>query len=200
MSLEQILKRIEEDAGAAIQKLQEDTSRKLQEIEEQTDAGIKALEAKKHAETAEDIENEKKRRMSIKRLALRNNTLRLKHELIDEAFKKAFSKAAELPAEEYKSLMERFFADFAEPGKGKIFISRKDKDLINDEFIARALNKISAPGREYGYETADEFVPIEGGFIIETESTKIDCSLEALFLKTREALEAETAGLLFKNG
>ncbi len=200
MPLEEILKRIEEEAAGRRKEVEDRTSAEAEEIFSRADARIEKLRKQNRAETAAEIDNEKKRRLALKRLDLRNKLLEVKHEIINEVFEQAFEKIRSLPDEKYMELVQKLFLDFAEPGKGRVYISGKDKDRILPEFISRLLGKLNDSGGEYDYELADDYAEIEGGFIIETRNTKIDCSLEALFLETRNRLERETGEFLFKNG
>ncbi len=200
MPLEEILKSIEKEAAEKRKDVEDKTSAETEEISNRANARIEKLRKQKQAETAAEIDDQKKRRLALKRLDLRNGLLEVKHEIINEVFEQAFEKIRSMPDKKYMELVEKLFLDFAEPGKGRVYIAGKDQDRILPEFISRVLEKLNESGREYDYELADDDAGIEGGFIIETRNTKIDCSLEALFLETRNRLERETVEFLFKNG
>lgn len=200
MPLEEILKRIEEEASARKKEIEAKTAAEAEKIASRADEQIDRLRKKKQAETEAGIESMRKQRLALKRLDLRNELLRLKHEIIDGVYEEAFKKIRSLPEEKYMELIEKLFLDRAEAGRGRVCISEKDRGRISAEFISQAAEKLRASGRECDYELADDCPDIEGGFILETEKTRIDCSLGALFRETKNRLGRETGEFLFKNG
>ncbi len=200
MPLEQIIKRIEENFTDEKEKIEAEAAAEAEEISNRAREEIEKLKERKNTETAAEIESERKRRTALKRLELRNATLRLKRDIIEEVFEEAFEKIRGLPEADYMKLMEKFFLNFAEPGKGRVYISERDRSRVTPEFIERASGRLRDSGKEYDYELSPDFADIEGGFVLETESTKIDCSIEALFAEIRDKLESQTGEFLFNNG
>lgn len=200
MPLEQIIKRIEENAIEEKKKIEDEAAAKSEKLLAGARGKLEKLKAEKKAETEAEIENERKRRLALKRLDLRNAVLRLKRDIINEVFEEAFEEVRGLPDADYLKLMEKLFLNFAEPGKGAVYIAERDSSRLTPEFIEQASGKLGNSGKDYDYRLSDDFADIGGGFVLETESTKIDCSLEALFAEIRDELERQTGELLFKNG
>lgn len=200
MPLEQIIKRIEENSTEEKKKIEAGAAAEAEEISNRARAEIEKLKERKNTETAAETESERKRRLALKRLDLRNGTLRLKRDIINEVFEEAFERVRGLPEADYMKLMEKFFLNFAEPGKGRMYISERDGSRLTPEFIERASGRLRDSGKEYDYKLSSDFADIEGGFVLETETTRIDCSLEALFAEIRDKLERQTGEFLFKNG
>lgn len=200
MALENILKRIQEDSRKKAAEIKARSERERGEVIKRAEKEMEDLRKRNETRASKAAEEEKKRRLSLKRLALKNRLLALKHEIIDEVFEEAFEKIRSLPEKEYLQLFSKLLEEHAEPGRGGILVSEKDRARIDSGFISGITSKLSADAEEYDYSLSDESADIEGGFILKTGSITLDCSFEALFSAARAELEKQAGDILFKDG
>ncbi len=200
MALEEIIRRIEDETREKTKEIESGAKKEAEKILRGADSEAEKLKNKIYEETQKQIESERKKKLSLKRLELKKDILQAKHKILNDTFERAFDSIRRLPGEEYKNLIRKIFMDSAEPGSGKVYISAKDENRIDSGFLESINKALNESGMNCDYQLAPERVPIEGGFILEAGNVKIDCSLEALFQGTREKLEQEAGKILFSDG
>jgi V/A-type H+/Na+-transporting ATPase subunit E len=200
MALENILQKIEDENRKKIEETHAKARKEGEEILKKADADIDKIKKRISDQTSAAIEDERKRRMSIKRLQLKNRLLSQKHEIINNVFDEAFKKIRNLPEKEYLSLIEKLLLAYSEPGEGILYISEEDRERISAEFISRINSSMQEKGKKRSYKLSEENAGIKGGFILKTESLTVDCSLRALFSEAKQNLLKEAGEILFKDG
>lgn len=187
MSIESIIKRIEDEAKAYAGQRKDEAESQKKEI--LADAQTKADKIKADAQERADKESKllAERRESVAGLESRKMVLQVKQEVIAESFEKALDRLLDLKEEDYMKFFESQIATFEKEG-GEILLNAEDKKKIGDK-----LAKLLKGDLKLSDETAD----IKGGFILKQGDISINCSLEKLLEDKKEEMVGEIAAKLF---
>lgn len=191
MSLAQITEKIRNDAQKEADEIlskakgQADfiTQKAGQECDE-----IKAgFDARFEAERPEII----KRREIVANLDVEKMKLRSKRKLIEDVYRGALAKMAEIPKAEYLDFCARLLDAAVSTRDEKVTVGYQEK-YLDREWVA-AYNGEHGSSLELSEEKAD----ISGGFILVRGRTSIDCSWEMLIKVLQEKQESDVVKRLF---
>lgn len=151
----------------------------------------------------------------VARLEARKLHLKIKQQMIDEAFKLALEKLTKLPEDEYISTLAHLAAESSISGDEEIILSPKDRAAYGKQITAEAnrilkLRKeksepasIAKLGRQIlsqlsgGLKLSDETRSISGGVILSKDKMEINATFDTLIRLEREKLSGEVAQILF---
>jgi len=131
----------------------------------------------------------KSRGDSAAALTGRKMLLTAKQQIIDETLEAAKLHLLNLPDAEYFSYLERLIKKFSLGQDGEILFSAKDLKRIPAGFDTVL--------KQNSLKLSNETRNIEGGFVLLYGDIEENCSVEALFLAGREALQDKIKDLLF---
>lgn len=163
---------------------------------------------------------------SVAQLECRKANLAVKQQVIDEAFQLAKERLLALPEEQYVDLLAELAAKASSTGREKLIFSQADRARVGktvvvaaNEKLARAvapklpdevtdsragalLDKVVAGASALLNGTAmltlsEETRPMEGGFVLSSGSTEVNCTFDALIRLQRDALAIQVANVLF---
>jgi len=165
------------------------------EILLQAQATVEELRQTRFNECHERLELEETRLLGNSRLQARNTILQAKHEILDEAFEKAFAVLADLRNRpEYGEIFQRLAGKALEEFEGgdqdgvKVFVDERDLELCRDFFEGRRIScKI---------DTSRSFL---GGLEMSSADGRFNISntLEGRLAKMRHGLNGQLAQILF---
>lgn len=196
MGLEDITKRIIDDAeeqAKQIKKQAEDSAKEFIKVAEEE---VKVSKAESLAVAEREAANEKKRLLALARLEARKIILGKKQEAIEAAFEKTKALLASLPQDRYrKFLLERLLKEAT--GQEEIIVASRDKDYFTTAFLDEVNSKLQKMGKSGNLKLSDEKRDIEGGFVLKLGGIEVDSSLDAVVNSSREELEEEVIKILF---
>jgi vacuolar-type H+-ATPase subunit E/Vma4 len=162
-------------------------------------------EANKKLEINEKSSQDKVKTMTtaFERLA-KKEILFKKKELIDETFNQALNKLKSMSDSELQSFVKKYLLAESLTGKEvlkvnkadygrylSLFSSAKPSDLVT-------LDKLNSKlGSKYNLKLSNEYVNIDGGFIIVGEHYDIDLSFNSILYIIKEQNETEIADILY---
>jgi len=196
--LEAIKKQIIEDARAESDKLLDQAR---QRAEERRSARL-AAQAKTLAElrtrNSEEAAMRKERMLTAARLEARKRLLSVKQEMIGKSFVAAEEKIRSLPAEQYREFMADVVTRYAETGNEEVTVSGRDLEVLDQEFIRMANQRLQAAGKTGAMKLSDRPGDFDGGLVMIGRNSEINCTLKALVRQVRQSLESEVAQILFR--
>jgi len=190
--MEKVSKKILDDAKQKANKIIKEAEAKKKEIEAKAKEQITRIKEETERMALDQKNREYDRITGRARLELRNDTLRLKREIIDGLFDKAIDRLVNKKRDEYLNIIKELLSRDEVSEGGELIIGEKE-NRIDAKFI-KAVNK------EMGgsFTLSKERRPIKGGFILRRGKVEIDASFETLLKSKKERLEMELAKILFK--
>ncbi|MEA3432488.1 MAG: V-type ATP synthase subunit E family protein [candidate division WOR-3 bacterium] len=188
--MDKVSQKILDDAKKEGAKIIKEAEKKRKEIEEETEREMKKLTEETDKKMKEREEREYERWISLKEVEQRKALLEYKHNLMSKLFKEV--RAEILKGDRYHKLIESLFKMSVESGREEVLVG-KDEKFITKEFIDK-LNK----DKNWHLKLSDERIPIKGGFVLKSEKTRIDASIETIIREKKELLEVTLVDILFK--
>lgn len=187
--MDKVSQKILDDAKKEDDRIIKEAEKKRKEIEKVTAAEIKKLTEEIERKAREAEEKEYERLIGLKNIEQKNTLLEYKHHLMNELFKKV--KEEILKNNKYPELIKSLFEVSVDSGKEEVLVGKNEK-IIDKEFINK-LNK----NKGWHLKLSKEKLPIKGGFILRSEKTQIDASIETILNEKKEVLEPEVVRILF---
>jgi len=194
---EKIKERIISDARERAGKILEDARLEAQNI-------IKAAE--KHAfqrvaiiteKAKEEAALYKERFRAAGEMDARKSILKIRQEIIDEAFSTAVSRVADLPDDQYSQFMEDVLLNVIINGEGTLVLNNRDRQRLGQRFVGKINEKLKNTGKKAELKLSDDVLDSCGGFIVRYGEMEINCTLEVIINMIRPNLETEVASILF---
>lgn len=189
MGIEEIKKKIREDAEKERERILEEARMKASQIVEN---GKKAAEKSGQeiiSRKEKEAEAEKDRILTTEKLESRKKSLMAKQEVMDKVFSRALE--AILNLADYEKLMEHLILSVAEGGE-EIVLSPRDESRLSEEFFRRVNARLSEP-----LKVSEETRDISGGFILKKGNIEINESFDAKMKTLRDEMESKVARVLF---
>lgn len=193
MALEDIIKRIKDDARAEVARIEEDARHQRQEILEKARQEAEGFEQKLMEEVRKKAAQQRERVISMARLELRKTLLQKKQEGIEEAFSRATKKLMNLKREDYLALLKRLLLRATESGDEEIIVSESHRSMVSDDFLSQVNKEIGGGKLRLSKESRE----MGGGFILRKGRREINYSLEMILKDLKDELEPEVARILF---
>jgi V/A-type H+-transporting ATPase subunit E len=196
---EKIKDRILSDARELHEKILEDARAEARSIIEKAQKEAMEKAAVINQKAKEEAIQIKKRYRAVSSLDDRKNILKVRQEIVNEAFNIALERVSSLPESEYIAFIEKILLKAARDDAGLVLFNEKDKRSLGDSFIQRINQKLSEAGRNASLNLAHDVLDSKGGFILKYGDMEVNCTLEVLFAMARPALEQEVASILFSD-
>lgn len=163
------------------------------------EAQQKALEEAGKAKQAAMAEaaNLRKTMDAVSSLEERKRMLKVRQDMVDEAFRAAFERTLKLPADEYGSFIRRFILEAVRDGEGEILFNETDRSRLGAQFVEEVNKMLRAEGKNAVLRLSGQTIPNRGGFVLKYGDMEINSTLEIIFNMLRPQLEAEVASILF---
>lgn len=194
--LEKIIEHINNDAAQTANEIIDGAKAEAERIKttakEEAQKQCASLES--HSKT--QVIDTHKRGESAADLKEKRMILEAKQHIIDSMIHGALLHLQDLSDTEYFEIVTKMVAKYAQPRAGKILFSEKDnkrmpagyQEKINDALKGRQ-------GAEL--ELSSETRKLDGGFVLVYGEIEENCSFEALFSASKEALQDKVGALLF---
>lgn len=197
MALEDILRKIEEDAKREADKILSEARERAEEILQTAKLEAKQTKENLLKEAHREAQTHKSRLISMAQLDMRKEILQEKQNLIDQAFQKALKRLTEMEDEEYRELIREMLKGVVEHGDEEIILSERDKSRISQGFI-QALNKeLESEGKLGKLTIAEETGDFSGGFILRRGKIELNNSFDALLQSAKGEMRTELSRILF---
>lgn len=187
MGLEDILKRMEEDAEKKIRELDEDYKRKREELERTFGEELKQIEDANRAEFEAHKKRIKEELLSRARSELKMKLLAEKEKILDSVFESAFNRIAQLDEHEYAEFYSNKLGQL-NLSSGEFVVGKADKDRLS-----KILDGYIRSGK-FGLRVSEDF---SYGFILDAGKIRYDFRLDSIINEIRFAVEDKVAKILF---
>jgi vacuolar-type H+-ATPase subunit E/Vma4 len=195
MALEDILKKISEDARAEADSLVSVSRAEAESLREKARKEAETLRAGLMRKAKERAENHADRVKVLAGLDQRKEILKEKKRLLDETFEQARKRLLNLSPGEYLAFLKPLILKTVESGNEEIIPSAAQKNLFTPDFL-KSLN--DALGIEKGHlRLSGESGNFSGGFILREGNRETNMTLESLIDSQRDTLEPQIARTLF---
>ncbi len=195
MALEDITKRILDDAKKEAEEIVKEADSKFKQALKEEKQNLKEQEEKGQIRAKNEANEEVKRRIALARLEARNKVLQEKQELLEKAYDKALKKVKNLSKNKYKETIKKVITEKYIPEVDLIILSQ---DLVgrDKEKFMQELNK-SLEKKGKGLSLADEIIPDRAGFILKGKEVEINCTWEVMIKSIKEENSKTVYQLLF---
>ncbi|MBU7024109.1 MAG: hypothetical protein HXS40_08055 [Theionarchaea archaeon] len=189
MGIEDIKKRILEDAANQKEEILAEARKKAEEIRKE---GERTAEKQKEAiilKAEQEAAEERHTLLTMERLEARKLQLTEKQKVIEKVFEKALDMLSNHP--HYSEIMEALLLEVAKGGE-ELILNPRDHKTLGDGFLKKVNNNL--PNQlVLSKETRD----MAGGFILRTSEVEINESFEEIVRALRDEMETEVARTLF---
>jgi V/A-type H+-transporting ATPase subunit E len=192
--IDKIIGRISGDAQEEIDSILAEAKSQAAEITAKYEAQAKAVSDDILARGEKAADERGERLASVAQLECRKANLAVKQEVIDEAFESAKKKLLALPEDQYVSLLAGLAAKASSTGKEKLIFSQADRARVGKAVVVAANEKL---GGNAMLTLAEETQPMEGGFILSSGQTEVNCTFDTLIRLQRSELAGQVAKVLF---
>lgn len=197
MAIDDILKRIDEEAEAQIREKLDEARRKADSVQGEYAGRAERLEAEMRLRAEKRAREQQRRLIVSEQLEIRKALLSKKHRVLDALYEKALRRIEELPRDRYRNIVKSLIIERAVSGAEEIVVASKHRNLFGDTFLAE-LNGAYPGGGEF--TIAAEAGDFGWGVVLREGRRVIDLTLEVLFEQLRERIEPEIAALMFPAG
>jgi V/A-type H+-transporting ATPase subunit E len=198
MAIKDILEKIKNDALDRAEKFKQENENKIAQVKNGTEKTIKAIEKEADELSKKKYEEEKRLKISLASLELKNKLLAVKQNLIDEAFEKALDDVKALSVEEYKELLIKAILKVDAHGNEEIIMGSDDNGKLGAAFIKELNSAFSKNGKKGNFRLIDEKRENITGCVLKDGRKETICTFESIIAGKRKELEREIASLLFK--
>ncbi|HEX30665.1 TPA: hypothetical protein ENG04_11350 [Candidatus Poribacteria bacterium] len=197
MALEDILRKIEEDARREADKILSEARARAKEILHSAEQEAERIRENLLEEARREAQTHKSRLISMAQLDMRKEILQEKQNLIDQVFQIALERLVGMEDEEYRELIREMLKQVAEHGDEEIILCERDKSRISQGFI-QALNKeLESEGKPGKLSIAEETGDFSGGFILRRGKIELNNSFDALLQAAKDEMRSELSQILF---
>lgn len=194
MAIDDILKRIDEEAEAVIRNKLDEHRRKADAVRDEYAGRAEQLEAELRLQAEKRAREEERRLIVSEQLEIRKAHLTKKREVLEALYDKALRRIEELPRERYRKIIASLIIEMAISGAEEIVVPSKHRDLFGDAFLAELNGAYPGGG---GFTIASEEGDFGWGVVLREGRRAVDLTLEVLFEQLRERIEPEIAAVMF---
>ena len=195
MSIENILKRIEEETAAAVGEIISEAESEAEKIREDYTAEAGELKVKLERQARTKAEEEQRRLLVNEELRLRKELLERKREILDALYVEAAKRIESLERDEYLELMKMMIQRRATSFEEEIVVPEDQREIFGKEFLD-SLNK-TAGGKKGAISISDEPGDFSWGVILREGKRSVDLTLDVLIAQLRDRIEPDIAAVLF---
>jgi V/A-type H+-transporting ATPase subunit E len=196
MEAEQVIEKILSDAKAEAGRIAKAASDKAAAERAALDGQLADYRKQTESLVVKAAEDEKSHILAAARMEAAQEFLTEKATLLDEVFKRARRRLAELPDGDYRALMTRLMAEAAETGDEEVVAGANDQ-RIDQALVNDANGKLASGQKKGNLKLASDRHNLGGGFILRRGKIKTNVSLGVLVDQARTELEIELAKGLF---
>lgn len=191
MSLEDIKKKIVEDAQKQAQEITQTSKKEISNLEQLSKTKLTEIKKKSTAQAKFEAKNKARSILISANIEAKNQILKQKRSIIEKILNLSIEKLENLPDEKYLKIIDSEMQKLKALNIDNIVIipSKNKKELIN-----KSANQILGQEVQVDQETDK----ISGGFLVKSNQTIIDFSFENLINELKPQLEKKLSITLFK--
>lgn len=193
MSIEHILKRIEEEAENEARAKLRAAEERAAAIRGEYERGAAALAEELARAYGEKAAVEERRLVVAEELELRKQLLERKRAILAEVYREARNRVEGLPPAEYLDLVRSLVLRNAASGREEIVVPAAHRQLFTPAFVD-ALNR-ARPGASF--RLADEPGAFAWGVVLREGQRLVDLTSDVIFRQLAARVEARVAAALF---
>ena len=195
MSIENILKRIEEETAAAVGEIISEAESEAEKIREDHAAEAGELKVKLERQARTKAEEEQRRLLVNEELRLRKEVLERKWEILDALYAEAAKRIESLERDEYIELMKMMILRRATSFEEEIIVPEDQREIFGRAFLD-SLNK-TAGGKKGAFRISDDTGDFSWGVILREGKRRVDLTLDVLIAQLRDRIEPDITAVLF---
>ena len=195
MSIENILKRIDDESAAAVDAIISEAESDADRIKREYASEADELKAKLETRARAKAEEERRRLLVNEELQLRKKTLERKREILDQLYSEAAERIRSIGKDEYLDLMRLLIRRRAISFEEELVVPKGERDIFGKAFLD-SLNKPSG-GKKGSFSISDEPGDFSWGVVLVEGKRRIDLTLDVLLAQLRDRIEPDIAGVLF---
>jgi V/A-type H+-transporting ATPase subunit E len=194
MSIENILKRIDEETESAVRAIIDKAEEEASHIERDYEARASALGERLELRARKRVEEEERRIIVNEQLELRKSVLARKRQILEELYGEARKKLEEISGDEYLDLLRSLIIKKAVTGREELVVPEKHREYFTPEYIA-SVNKLLPGGGSLSVSPgAGDF---SWGVVLREGRRVVDLTLDVLFKQLQDKVESKVAAILF---
>ena len=187
MSIENILKRIEEESSAAVGGIISEAESEAGKIREDYAAQAGELKGKLERKARTRAEEEERRLLVNEELQLRKELLERKREILDNLYAEAAKRIQSFEKNEYVELMKKMIIGSAISFEEEIIVPEDQREIFGKAFLD-SLNK-SAREKRGAFSVSDEPGDFTWGVVLREGRRRVDLTLDG-----RNSTSDDTSG------
>lgn len=195
MSIENILKRIEEETTAAVGEIISEAESEAEKIREDYAAEAGELKVELERQARAKAEEEQRRLLVNEELRLRKELLERKREILDALYAEVAERVESLERDEYLELMKMMILRRATSFEEEIIVPEDQREVFGKTF-PDSLNK-TAGGKKGALSISDDTGDFSWGVILREGKRRVDLTLDVLIAQLRDRIEPDIAAVLF---
>ena len=199
MPIKDIKEKIINDAIEEKEKLYQEVNISIKELEDDFEREKKNLKENILGRYNQEAEIKEKNILTEAKLEANKKILAEKQSILNKVFDEAAKRISNLGKAEYLELIENLIMENIETGNETIFISEKDKEIINQEYLKTINKKILQMGKRADLSLSNDYIPISGGIVIGKDEIKKNASIEIMLNKIKEDYETKLSNFLFQS-
>jgi len=199
MPIKDIKEKIINDAIEEKEKLYQEVNISIKELEDDFEREKKNLKENILGRYNQEAEIKEKNILTEAKLEANKKILAEKQSILNKVFDEAAKRISNLGKAEYLELIENLIIENIETGDETIFISEKDKAVINQEYLKTINKKILQIGKKGELSLSNDYIPISGGIVIGKDEIKKNASIEIMLNKIKEDYETKLSNFLFQS-
>jgi V/A-type H+-transporting ATPase subunit E len=189
--IDKIAARIVSDAQQEASALKAEAKARADELKENADRHAAELRQALLAEGDAEAEKQYALLVAASETEARKETLRVKQDLLSEAFDRAVLHLRNMDADRYVRLLASLAQKASETGREEIILNPEDRAQYGEALI----DAVKSAGMKL--TLSEETRPIVGGLILSQGRIEVNCALDTLAALHRSELAGEAARLLF---
>ncbi len=197
MAIQDIIEKIKSGANAQAKTLKADNASEISKVEETSAKAVKAVEGKAIDLAKKKYDEEKRLKISLATLELKNKLLAAKQDLINNAFEKALVEVKALPDKKYKKLLIKAILNIDLQGNEGVILGGQDFEKFGDTLVADINTALAKDGRKGELTLLDERREGVTGCVLKDGRTETICTFESIIANKRKELEKEVVSILF---
>jgi vacuolar-type H+-ATPase subunit E/Vma4 len=194
MSIENILKRIEEETEAAAAEILRAAGTRAASIREEGERDGAKLREELESRVRAKASDEERRLIVGEELELRKASLERKRAILGEVYAEARKRIESLPPDEYLKLMSAFILRSAISGREEIVVPAAQRSMFEGDFLG-SLN--GARGAGAAFSIAESPGDFGWGVVLREGQRRVDLTLGVIFRQLTARVESAVAGVLF---
>ena len=197
MNAEQVIEKILNEARGEADRILAEARDKVDRQQQEQQASLNQYRDESRQLADRAAEDKRDRMLAAARMDVRKQTLAAKVAILDELFEAARKRLNSLPDDPYRGLMMRLLKQAVVTGDEELIVGQSETRL-NGEFVKQANRELAAE-KKGSLSLSDKRAPIEGGFLLQHGSIRVNASTDMLIGRLRDEMESEIANELFQD-